>query len=65
MISFMYLINSADELFKITRFNMVPKRGTEGEVTASMTIAKMIVNPDVFVESTPAKDSTKKPLAKK
>ena len=46
VISFMHFINSSEELLKITRFNMSPKRGVDGEVNASMTVAKMIVNPD-------------------
>ena len=60
VISFMYFINSADDLFKITRFNMTPKRGSEGEVNASMTIVKMIVNPNVFVEETTTRAPKKK-----
>ena len=46
IISFMHLINSSDELLKVTRFNMAAKRGTEGEVNSSMTVVKLIVPPD-------------------
>ena len=60
VISFMHSINSTEELLKITRFNLTPKRGTEGEVTASMTIAKMIVNPDIFVSQTSSPKKAKK-----
>jgi len=44
VISFMHRINSTDTLLKITKFNMSPRRGTENEVKASMTIVKLIVH---------------------
>ena len=46
MIGFMHMINTSDELLKIVRFNLTPKRGTDNEVNASMTIAKLVVNPN-------------------
>jgi len=45
-ISFMHLLNSSDDLFKITGFTMSPKRGAENEVTTSITLEKLIVKPD-------------------
>ena len=50
VVTFMHMINAHDELLKITRLNMTPKKGAEGEVNASMTVAKMIINPDIFDE---------------
>lgn len=46
VISFMYAINSTDELLKVTRYNMSAKRGTKDEVNASMTVSKLIVSPN-------------------
>lgn len=45
MVNFMHAINSTDELFKIVRLNLSPKRGTLDEVSASMTIVKLLINP--------------------
>ena len=42
VISFMHQINSSDELLKIVKFNMSPKKGAEDEVTASMTVEKFV-----------------------
>ena len=46
VVEFMHLINSTDELLKISQFNMTPKRGSKTEVNASMTVTKLIVNPN-------------------
>ncbi|MGE0269551.1 MAG: hypothetical protein AB7S78_13965 [Candidatus Omnitrophota bacterium] len=46
MISFMHLLNTSDDLFKITGFTMSPKRGAENEVTTSITVEKLVVKPD-------------------
>jgi Tfp pilus assembly protein PilO len=43
MVGFMHLVNSNDQLLKVTRFNMSPKRGADGEVNASITVARLIV----------------------
>lgn len=43
MIAFMHSINSTDELLKIVRFKLSPKRGQDGHVNASMTISKLVV----------------------
>lgn len=43
IITFMHMINTNDQLLKVTRFNMSPKRGTEGDVNASLTVERLIV----------------------
>ena len=45
VVGFMHNINSADELLKITQFNMSPKRGTSDNVNISMTIVKLVMLP--------------------
>ncbi|MCA9408893.1 MAG: hypothetical protein KC733_09395 [Candidatus Omnitrophica bacterium] len=44
VINFMHLINSTDDLLKVVRFNMTPKRGTPDGVTASLTVIKMVMD---------------------
>ena len=47
VIGFMHAINSTDELLKIDRFSLAPKKGgTPNEVNASMTIVKLVVVPN-------------------
>lgn len=46
MISFMHLINTSDDLFKIVKFNMSAKRGVDNHVATSMTVAKLIIKPE-------------------
>ena len=43
MIEFMHSINSTDELLKIVRFKLTPKRGQDGHVNVSMTISKLVI----------------------
>lgn len=43
MIQFMHRVNTSEELTKITRLKLDPKRGDEANVTASMTISKMFL----------------------
>jgi len=45
MLSFMHNINSTDDLLKVVRFKMTPKRGEESSVNASMTLSKLVVQP--------------------
>jgi len=44
VIAFMHQINTTDDLLKIIKFNMSPRRGTEDEVKASMAVVKLIVH---------------------
>lgn len=45
VVSFMYAVNSSDDLLKIVQFNMTPKKGsTADEVSVSMTILKLVTN---------------------
>ncbi|VAX35341.1 hypothetical protein MNBD_UNCLBAC01-24 [hydrothermal vent metagenome] len=43
IITFMHLINSTEDLLKVNKFNMAPKRGTPNEVNVSMTIVKLMM----------------------
>ena len=52
VINFMHEINSTDELLKVVQFHMTPKRGATHDVNVSMTIVKMIINPDMSLEVT-------------
>jgi len=52
IIIFMHKINSTEELLKIVRFNMNPRRGTANDVNISMTIVKMIIHPDITYHTT-------------
>lgn len=47
IISFMHAINSTEDLLKITKFNMTPKKGTEQEVIVAMTISKLLIGRDM------------------
>ncbi|HLF19106.1 MAG TPA: hypothetical protein VI749_09520 [Candidatus Omnitrophota bacterium] len=43
VISFMHTINTTEELLKVTKFNMSPRRGgSENEVKVSMSVVKLI-----------------------
>ncbi len=44
MIDFMYAVNSSDDLLKIIRFDLMPKKGTENEVSASMSVVKLVMS---------------------
>ena len=46
MISFIHLLNSTDDLFKIVKFELIPKRGESDEVKAILTVVKLIMKPD-------------------
>ena len=46
VVTFMYAVNSGEDLFKIVQFSMTPKKGTFNEVNASMKIVKLIVSTD-------------------
>lgn len=46
MITFMHNVNSTDDLFKVVKFTLTPKRGAENQVNASMTIVKLLVSGD-------------------
>jgi hypothetical protein len=43
IITFIHEINSSDSLLKVVKLDMTPKRGDTDEMTASMTIAKMLI----------------------
>lgn len=44
--NFMYTINTTDELFKIVKYSMTPKKGSETDVNLTLTIAKLVVSPE-------------------
>lgn len=44
VIGFMYAINSSEELLKVSKFSMSPKRGAENEINLSLTVVKMIIS---------------------
>ncbi|MBZ0165551.1 MAG: hypothetical protein K8I00_02005, partial [Candidatus Omnitrophica bacterium] len=46
MISFMHLLNSTEDLFKIVEFTMTPSRGEDNQVTTSMTVVKLVLKPN-------------------
>ncbi len=48
VVSFMHSINSADDLLKIVKFNMSPKRGSASEVNVSITVSKLVMSPTVI-----------------
>ncbi len=43
VITFMHLINTTEELLKVVKVNMVPKRGTQNEVNVSMSVMQLIM----------------------
>jgi hypothetical protein len=43
IITFIHEINSSDSLLKVVKLDMTPKRGDTDEMTASMTISKMLI----------------------
>ncbi|HPN88792.1 MAG TPA: type 4a pilus biogenesis protein PilO [Candidatus Omnitrophota bacterium] len=47
VISFMYAINTTEDLLKISKFNISPKKGTESDVIVSMTIVKLLIARDM------------------
>lgn len=50
VLGFIYKINTLEsDLLKVVRLNVRPKRGGSDEVTASMTIVKMVINSSVGV----------------
>lgn len=54
MVTFMHLINSNEELLKIVKFKIIPKRGQDNNVNASMSVIKMIIgqqNQDILKPS--------------
>ncbi len=44
MISFIHSINSTDTLLKVVKLDLTPKRGESEDMTASMTIVKMLIS---------------------
>ena len=44
VLTFMHEINSTEELLKVVKFNMSPKRGVENTVNVSMSVVKMAIN---------------------
>jgi len=54
LIAFVHAINSTDSLLKVIKLDMTPKRGESNEMTASMTIVKMLINSgEARMESAP------------
>jgi len=53
VITFMHLINSTEDLLRVVTLNMTPKRGEGDEVNASMTVVKLVVNPDISAATNP------------
>ncbi|MCD4779195.1 MAG: type II secretion system protein M [Candidatus Omnitrophica bacterium] len=47
VVAFMHKVNSSDELLTILKYRLVPKRGAQDQMTVSMTIAKMVIYPDL------------------
>lgn len=50
VITFMHLINSSDELIKVTKFNLGSKKAETDEIKAAMTVAKIIVSQKPLVK---------------
>ncbi len=44
IVSFIHQVNTADSLLKVVNLDMTPKRGETDEMTASMTIVKMLIS---------------------
>ncbi|MBF0523202.1 MAG: hypothetical protein HQL24_09125 [Candidatus Omnitrophica bacterium] len=52
VVSFMHAINSTDDLLKVVKFSMAPKKGsTTQEVNASMTIVKLLIGHNMANEA--------------
>ncbi|MCA9403266.1 MAG: hypothetical protein KC897_05745 [Candidatus Omnitrophica bacterium] len=47
VVSFMHLLNSTGDLFKIVEFTMTPSRDEDDVVTTSMTVVKLVLKPNV------------------
>lgn len=47
VVSFMHLLNSTGDLFKIVEFTMTPSREEDDVVTTSMTVVKLVLKPNV------------------
>ena len=47
VVAFMHKVNNSDQLLKILKYRLVPKRGAQDQMTVSMTIAKMVIYPDL------------------
>ena len=43
LLTFMHAINTSNEMLKVDRFKLSPKRGTDGQFNASLSIAKLVV----------------------
>jgi hypothetical protein len=43
VMTFMYMVNTSDDLLKVVKFSLTPKRGADDSVTASMAIMKRVV----------------------
>lgn len=51
IITFMHAVNSSEDLLKIVKFDLLPKKGSEtNEVNASMSIVKMVMSQDLAHE---------------
>lgn len=44
-VKFMYAIDASAEMLRITKFSVTPKRASEQDVQAAMTVVKIIINP--------------------
>jgi len=55
VVRFMYLVDSSDELMKVEKLALSPRRGSTDEVDGTMTISKIIVHAEdfSFEETTP------------
>jgi hypothetical protein len=47
VIAFMHSLNASDDLLKVVQFNLVPKKGSEKEVSATMTVVKLVMTPSL------------------
>ena len=56
VLSFLHMVDSSDELLKVVSFNMTAKKASPDEVTAVVTIVKIMVDP-VFHQDTQTKES--------
>lgn len=54
IVSFIHAVNSNDSLLKVVKLDMTPKRGESDDMTASMTIVKMVIpSGEAVLEETP------------
>lgn len=58
MTNFIYSVNTASELMKVVHLNVLPKKTSADEIQVSMTIKKMIIDPNSFAASGKKGEST-------